>query len=74
MELGRKLEGQPGVDQTVAFGSVLHVTGADAQALEATLRRLAEASGVRAEPIDTGLEDVFIHMMKRSSDNYGAQP
>jgi ABC-2 type transport system ATP-binding protein len=74
VELGRKLEGQPGVDQIVAFGSVLHVTGADAQALEATLRRLAEASGVRAEPIGTGLEDVFIHMMKRSSDNYGAQP
>ncbi|MEV8470215.1 ABC transporter ATP-binding protein [Ralstonia sp. UNC404CL21Col] len=74
VELGRKLEGQPGVDQTVAFGSVLHVTGADAQALEGTLRKLAGESGTRAEPIDTGLEDVFIHMMKRSSDNYGAQP
>ena len=74
VELGRKLEGQPGVDQTVAFGSVLHVTGADAQALEGTLRKLAGESGMRADPINTGLEDVFIHMMKRSSDNYGAQP
>ncbi|MBA9848091.1 MAG: ABC transporter ATP-binding protein [Ralstonia sp.] len=74
VELGRKLEGQPGVDQTVAFGSVLHVTGADAQALEGTLRKLAAESGARTAPIDTGLEDVFIHMMKRSSDNYGAQP
>ena len=74
VDLGRKLEGQPGVDQTVAFGSVLHVTGADAQALEATLRGLASESGVRVEPIDTGLEDVFIHMMRGSSDNYGAQP
>ena len=74
VELGRKLEGQPGVDQTVAFGSVLHVTGADAQALEGTLRKLAGESSMRAEPIDTGLEDVFIHMMKRFSDNYGAQP
>ncbi|MEE2978555.1 MAG: ABC transporter ATP-binding protein [Pseudomonadota bacterium] len=74
VELGRKLEGRPGVDQTVAFGSVLHVTGADAQALEGTLRKLAAESGARTAPIDTGLEDVFIHMMKRSSDNYGAQP
>jgi ABC-2 type transport system ATP-binding protein len=53
---------------------VLHVTGADALALEATLRSLASEAGVRAEPIDTGLEDVFIHMMRGSSDNYGAQP
>ena len=74
VDLGRKLEGQSGVDHTVAFGSVLHVTGADAQALEATLRGLASESGVRVEPIDTGLEDVFIHMMRGSSDNYGAQP
>ena len=74
VELGRKLEGQPGVDQTVAFGSVLHVTGADAQALETTLRHLSSETGVRAEPISTGLEDVFIHMMRRSSDNYGARP
>jgi len=74
VDLGRKLEGQPGVDQTVAFGSVLHVTGADAAALETTLRGLARESGVRVEPIDTGLEDVFIHLMGGAADNYGAQP
>ncbi|CBJ44465.1 ABC transporter ATP-binding protein [Ralstonia solanacearum] len=73
VELGRRLEGRPGVDQTVAFGAVLHVTGADAQALEATLRELARQADLRAEPIETGLEDVFIHMMRGSSDNYGAQ-
>ncbi|CAJ0790529.1 Vitamin B12 import ATP-binding protein BtuD [Ralstonia condita] len=74
VDLGRKLEGQPGVDQTVAFGSVLHVAGADARALEATLGRLAAEEGVRAEPISTGLEDVFIHLMRGSSDNYGDAP
>jgi ABC-2 type transport system ATP-binding protein len=26
---------------------------------------------VRIEPIETGLEDVFIYMMSRSADNYG---
>ncbi|QOK93092.1 ABC transporter ATP-binding protein [Ralstonia pseudosolanacearum] len=73
VDIGRRLEGQPGVDQTVAFGTVLHVTGADAQALEATLRELARQAHLRVEPIETGLEDVFIHMMRGSSDNYGAQ-
>ncbi|MHA6889110.1 ABC transporter ATP-binding protein [Ralstonia pseudosolanacearum] len=73
VDIGRRLEGQPGVDQTVAFGTVLHVTGADAQALEATLRELAHQAHLRVEPIETGLEDVFIHMMRGSSDNYGAQ-
>ncbi|MEF9387560.1 ABC transporter ATP-binding protein [Ralstonia solanacearum species complex bacterium KE056] len=73
VDIGRRLEGQPGVDQTVAFGTVLHVTGADAQALETTLRELARQAHLRVEPIDTGLEDVFIHMMRGSSDNYGAQ-
>ncbi len=52
---------------------MLHVTGADAQALEATLRELAGQAHLRVEPIETGLEDVFIHMMRGSSDNYGAQ-
>ncbi len=73
VDIGRRLEGLPGVDQTVAFGAVLHVTGADAQALEATLRELAGQAHLRVEPIETGLEDVFIHMMRGSSDNYGAQ-
>ena len=30
-------------------------------------------TGLRAEPIDTSLEDVFIYMMSRSSDNFGGE-
>jgi ABC-2 type transport system ATP-binding protein len=37
----RRLQGKPGVDQTVAFGTALHVTGKDAQQLEQTLSKPA---------------------------------
>ncbi|MGH8447504.1 MAG: ABC transporter ATP-binding protein [Solimonas sp.] len=73
-ELSAALRGQPGVDQTVAFGTVLHVTGSDPALLEATLLRVAGAQGLHGERIDTSLEDVFIHLMNRSTDNYAGKP
>jgi ABC-2 type transport system ATP-binding protein len=66
------LRGQPGVDQTASFGAELHVTGRDAAALESTLRRLSAGTGSRIARAEVGLEDVFIHLMGRSSDNFGA--
>ena len=66
-----RLQGEPGIDQVAAFGSRLHVTGRDAAALEATLRRTLAGTPYRAEPAQTGLEDVFIHLMEESVDNYG---
>ncbi|WP_420994643.1 ABC transporter ATP-binding protein [Cupriavidus sp. 30B13] len=69
--LSDQLRDAPGVEQTVVFGSALHVTGHDAAALEATLRRVAGAQH-RLERIDTSLEDVFIHMMSRAEDNMRA--
>ncbi len=72
-ELSQRLRGQPGVDQTVAFGSSLHVTGKDAQALERTVTAAGAGSGLRLEPVETSLEDVFIYMMKRSADNFAEQ-
>ncbi|MGO4152834.1 ABC transporter ATP-binding protein [Cupriavidus sp. YAF13] len=69
--LSDQLKGAPGVEQTVVFGSALHVTGHDAPALEATLRRVAGPQH-RIEPIETSLEDVFIHMMSGADDNMRA--
>jgi ABC-2 type transport system ATP-binding protein len=69
--IGEALHGKPGVDQTAIFGSELHVTGTDAKALEGTLRREAEAKGLRIRPAEVGLEDVFISLMARSADNFG---
>jgi ABC-2 type transport system ATP-binding protein len=71
--IAAKLQGQPGVEQIAAFGSALHVTGRDAAALEAALRRVTAGTPWRIEPTQTGLEDVFIHLMSRSADNFGAK-
>jgi len=65
-ELAHRLRGQPGVDQTVAFGSALHVSGQDAHALENTVATVARGANLRFERIDTSLEDVFIYLMNRS--------
>jgi ABC-2 type transport system ATP-binding protein len=74
VQLQETLRQQPGVDQTVSFGTVLHVSGTDTALLQRTIDATVAAKGVRAEKIDTGLEDVFIYMMSRSSDNFGDQP
>jgi ABC-2 type transport system ATP-binding protein len=68
-----KLQGQPGVEQIAAFGASLHVTGRDPVALESALRRATEGTTWRMHPTETGLEDVFIHLMKSASDNFAQQ-
>lgn len=72
-ELQDELRSKQGVEQTVTFGDVLHVSGTDAAALGRTVEESARASGRRAEMIDTGLEDVFIHLMSQAEDNVGGQ-
>jgi ABC-2 type transport system ATP-binding protein len=64
--LSERLQGQPGVDQTVVFGSSLHVTGRDAAALEQSVSKAAQAAHLSAQPVETGIEDVFIHLMNES--------
>jgi ABC-2 type transport system ATP-binding protein len=71
--LSERLRTTPGVDQTVVFGSALHVSGSDHAALEAAVKQATAGSALRVERIETGLEDVFIYMMGHSSDNYGAR-
>jgi ABC-2 type transport system ATP-binding protein len=70
-KITERLAGEPAIEQLAAFGSTLHVTARDGAALEAALRRAGEGTGWRIEPADTGLEDVFIHLMNRSTDNFG---
>jgi ABC-2 type transport system ATP-binding protein len=68
--LSERLTGMPGVEQTVAFGETLHVTGKDAAALERSLREATGAGAYKLQHIDTSLEDVFIHLMKGAADNW----
>ncbi|MCK7497987.1 MAG: hypothetical protein MZW92_50140 [Comamonadaceae bacterium] len=50
------------------FGSTLHVTGRDARALFDSISRLKEGTPHRWEPIEPGLEDVFISLMERAPE------
>jgi ABC-2 type transport system ATP-binding protein len=70
-ELVETLRTLPGVEQTVAFGETVHVTGKDAALLERTLRDATAGGGYEIARIDTGLEDVFIHLMQGATDNFG---
>jgi ABC-2 type transport system ATP-binding protein len=73
VDLGERLRGAPGVVQTVAFGTALHVSGLDAAALGATLAQLvAERPALRFERIDTKLEHAFIYLMSRTVDHEAA--
>ncbi|MFC2969654.1 ABC transporter ATP-binding protein [Acidimangrovimonas pyrenivorans] len=69
MELDDRLKSAPGVDQVAPFGTQLHVVGQDAEALKASVTRIAEAAGARATPAQTSLEDAFIHFMGDVKDN-----
>jgi ABC-2 type transport system ATP-binding protein len=66
-QLAVQLRQQPGVQQAVAFGDRLHVSGADPGTLEATVAAF-RTSSYEWHRVDTGLEDVFIHLMEHSSD------
>jgi ABC-2 type transport system ATP-binding protein len=65
----RALEGARGVEQIAPFGLSLHVVGSDRQALERTVRRVADETGTRMSEAETSLEDVFIRFMGQSQDN-----
>ncbi len=69
--LAVRLRESASVEQAVAFGAALHVSGADAAALEATIApmRVAPYEWTR---VRSGLEDVFIHLMERSRDNFAS--
>lgn len=68
-ELSEQLQRTPGVAQTVLFGTVLHVSGTNAAMLEKQLRQAISGTDCRLEPVETGLEDVFIYMMKHAAQN-----
>jgi ABC-2 type transport system ATP-binding protein len=78
--LASELRGLPGVEQVAAFGAALHVTGPDADRLDAALAPFKAAPGRRWVRVDPGLEDVFIHLMKNGEppvpdgDAQGAAP
>ncbi len=59
----RALEAADGVEQVAPFGATLHVVGTDRGKLEAALEPLKSEAGIKVEPGETSLEDVFIKFM-----------
>jgi ABC-2 type transport system ATP-binding protein len=72
-ELAVPLEALPGVELVTRFGNALHVSGKYPEALAAALAPWRQRAGLRLTVGAPSLEDVFIHLMQQSSDNYAKQ-
>ncbi len=72
--LEARLKTEPGVEQVARFGTVLHVSGTDKEALRATMKRLEAAGTQRWSLQVAGLEEAFIYLMAGARDNFSAQP
>jgi ABC-2 type transport system ATP-binding protein len=68
--LAHALTGKPGVDMVAPFGTSLHVSGRDADALEAAIAPHRADSRLRWDRSEASLEDVFIDLMGRAQDNF----
>lgn len=64
-----KLKTLPSVEQVSVFGNTLHVSAKDPMRLENDLKPFM-IEGYHWEKVSSGLEDVFIHLMGNSRDNY----
>jgi len=68
--LGEQIAGKPGIDMVAPFGTSLHVSGRDQEALEATIAPFRDRPGLHWQKAAPSLEDVFIELMSRSRDNF----
>jgi ABC-2 type transport system ATP-binding protein len=64
------LEAAPGVELVARFGAAIHACGRDANALANGVARVRDMPGVSVAPIQAGFEEIFIHLMAGSQDNY----
>jgi len=71
IQLADKLRQKPAVEQAVAFGNMLHVSGDNATALDEAIAPFRTAN-YQWEKIPSALEDVFIHLMDKSKDNFSS--
>jgi ABC-2 type transport system ATP-binding protein len=67
--LAAKLRTSEGVEQVVAFGTTLHVSGRNAAKLDAVIAAVRDPSHEWTK-IRSGLEDVFISLMDEARDNF----
>lgn len=63
-----KLEAQPGIEQVAAFGTAIHVSGQNKEALAASIQQVANAKDYTSKEIEPSLEDVFILLVDKYKD------
>jgi ABC-2 type transport system ATP-binding protein len=68
-ELAQKIRGKSGIEQVVAFGSTLHVSGRDETKLRESVNPFMSGE-FHWKQIQSGLEDVFISLMETAKDNF----
>ena len=68
--LADELAKAPGVDQVAPFGAELHVSGRDRTKLDAAIAAHRKAHPNAWRETEPTLEDVFIELMGRSTDNF----
>jgi len=69
-QLAQELTGKPGVDMVAPFGTSLHVSGRDADALEAAIAPYRVSRNLDWQRSEPSLEDVFIDLMGKAQDNF----
>ena len=69
-QLSHELTGKPGVDMVAPFGTSLHVSGRDAEALETAIAPYRTNRNLDWQPSQPSLEDVFIDLMSKARDNF----
>ena len=67
--LAENQRGRDGVEQVVAFGNTLHLSGRDAAKLEAAIAAVRDPR-YGWKPAHSTLEDVFISLMDQAKDNF----
>jgi ABC-2 type transport system ATP-binding protein len=68
-ELANQLRKLDGIEQVVAFGNTLHVSGRDQARLEAAIATVRNPAHTWTR-VRSGLEDVFISLMDQARDNF----
>jgi ABC-2 type transport system ATP-binding protein len=69
-ELSAELARTPGVDMVAPFGTSLHVSGRDEDALKAGTAKLRNDPAQHWTESQPSLEDVFIELMGKAQDNF----
>jgi ABC-2 type transport system ATP-binding protein len=64
---------EPGVEQVARFGAVLHISGTDKAALDATVEKYRAEGTHRWSLQVAGLEEAFIYLMAGARDNFARE-